>query len=146
MRPRYSYRHESLVMELLPAHSFSEVAATVRLSISTVRRIAARHGFVRSKKDEQSLRSRIRTNLVRQERRRAIFGLDQKTNLKVFSNKMRASLKFRLKRKGYVLLPKNNNVYFNEYTLRNDKYETQGRKLGLRFYHINELESNDLAI
>lgn len=122
------------ILELIKDKSISEVAALVGCGISSVSKVIRDNKIVRSKEDLASIRSRVRTGMVKSERRRAIFGLDQKSNLKVFSNKERNALKYCLKRKGYLFFERGVNIaYFNEETMRDEKYEERGRKLGIRF-------------
>ena len=78
-----------LIADLVKTKSLSEVAKTVGCSVSSVSKVIKDGGIVRSREELSSIRSRVRTDLIRKERRRAIFGLDQNTDIKVFFNKER---------------------------------------------------------
>lgn len=117
--------------------SNSEIAEKLNLSISTVKRILREYGVTRTRKEAQEIRSRTRKNLIKSERRRAIFGLDQRTDIKVFTNRERNILKYCLKRRHYVFLHRGENTaYYNEQTSRNRAYEERGSKLGIKFKQI----------
>lgn len=122
------------IIGLAASRSISEVAKEVGCSGSTVSTVIREAGVVRSAADKAAIRSRVRSEYVRAERRRAIFGLDQKSSLKVFSNRDRAILKYCLKRKGYIFVERGDTTaYFDADTRRDRAYEEKGRKLGLRF-------------
>ena len=122
---------------LMQEYSNFEIAEKLKVSLSTVKRILRENGFIRTKEEIESIRRRTRKELVRAERRRAIFGLDQKTEIKVFTNRERNSLKYCLKRKRYRFLKRGDTTaYYDEQTCRHPPYEERGRKLGLRFKQL----------
>lgn len=122
------------VIEMANGYSIREIAEELKVSTSTVNRIIKAHGIERSKEDESTMRSRIRKNLVRAERRRALFGFDQRTNIKIFTNRECAKLKYCLKRRKYIFLHRGDKTaYFDAGTVRHDGYEKKGVKLGLKF-------------
>lgn len=124
--------------ELAPCSSISEMALSLNCAESTVSRLLKAHGISRDASQLQSIRVRTRKRLIRDERRRTLFGLEQKTNLKVFSNRERLTIKNLLKRKGYVFQGRGSVVaLYTPETLRNPVYEERGRKLGLRFQSLN---------
>lgn len=132
------------VQELLKTHSILEVATILGCHQSTVCRIVNRSGekVERTKEEKTTIVSRIRKDCYRAERRRSLFGFEQKTNLKLYSNKPRLKLKYCLKRKGYLFLKRGDNTaYFNEGTRRDMTYEARGRKLGMDFMPIEITES-----
>ena len=127
--------------KLLGTHSNSEIADRLEVSVTTVKRIIRVYQLSRTRDEQEFIRSRTRKDLIRAERRRAIFGLDQKTDIKVFTNRERNSLKYCLKRRKYLFLQRGSTTaYFNEQTNRYPPYEERGRKLGLRF---KELETQN---
>lgn len=131
------------IIELVKRHSISEVALKVGCGVVSVSKVIKEYNIQRSKEDLAAIRSRVRTDLVRAERRRAIFGLDQKSNLKVFSNKDRNKLKYCLKRKGYSFPERGVNIaYITKNTVRDLGYEEKGRKLGIQFY----IEQENISI
>lgn len=120
-------------------NSYTEMAHAVGMSVRTIARIVLEHGLVRTFEEEWSIRSRIRRELIRRERRHMLFGLPQDTNLKVVSNKPRLMLKVRLRAIGYMEHPYANIFYYHEKMKRHPIRERNGEALGIRFYHISEL-------
>lgn len=122
------------IIVMSSSKSSSEMASIIGCSRKTINQVLANHNIKRNAEVQGAIRSRVRTDLIRAERRRSIFGLDQKTSLKVFSNKERNSLKFRLRRKGYVFPFKGvNEAYISFSTKRDPDYEERGKKLGIVF-------------
>lgn len=123
--------------ELIKDYSNFEIASKLNVSLSTVRRILKENHYARTKEEKEAIRSRTRKDLVRAERRRAIFGLDQKTGIKVFTNRERNTLKYCLKRRKYIFLRRGDNTaYFDKGTNRYPPYEEKGIKLGIKFKPI----------
>lgn len=122
------------IAEMIKDYSYCEIADRLKVSLSTVKRIIRFNNLKRTREDEANIRARTRRELVRAERRRAIFGLDQKTDIKVFTNRERNALKYCLKRRKYIFLRRGDNTaYFDTSTNRYPPYEERGRKLGLKF-------------
>lgn len=125
---------------LIKDNSNSEIAGRLRVSVTTVKRIIRENRLTRTKEELENIRSRTRKELIRAERRRAIFGLDQKTDIKVFTNRERNSLKYCLKRRKYLFLKRGETTaYYNEQTNRYPPYEERGRKLGIKFKRIETI-------
>lgn len=125
------------IANMIKEYSYCEIASNLKVSLSTVKRIIRENHLDRSKTDMEAIRSRTRKDLIRAERRRAIFGFDQKTDIKVFTNRERNSLKYCLKRKRYIFLRRGDNTaYFDESTNRHPPYEERGSKLGIKFKPI----------
>lgn len=119
---------------LIKDNSNSEIAGRLKVSVTTVKRVISEYRLSRTKEELETIRSRTRKDLIRAERRRAIFGLDQKTDIKVFTNRERNSLKYCLKRRKYLFLYRGaTTAYYDEQTNRYPPYEERGRKLGIRF-------------
>lgn len=133
MALRYSYRKEAAIRELLPDHSYSDIARIVGLSASTVQRIVKSWGYQRTVEDSKTVRSKSRNKLIRMERTRVLYGMHQKTSVKVFANKALSILRYCLKRKGYIVRRNDNVVYYDRDCRRSEKYEADGLKLGLEF-------------
>lgn len=124
----------SRIGEMYAAKSNNEIAEELQISVWAVKKVLKENNFVRSHDDKCKVRSRTRTELVKAERRRAIFGFDQKTDIKVFTNRERNSLKYRLRRKGYRFLSRGDTTaYYDDGTERIPVYEERGNKLGLKF-------------
>lgn len=116
------------VAELVPVMSNSAIAQKLNVSVTTVIKIQKQQGIKRNKEALQRIRSESRSNLIRTERRRALFGLEQHTDIKVFTNRERNVLKNLLKRKGYVFIKRGDVIaYISNNTKRVDKYEERGK-------------------
>ena len=79
--------------------------------------------------------SRVRNELVRRERRRAVFGLDPLTRLKVISHRAKVRIRSRL---GYITGVHRNILYFTEATCRKARLEAKATILGLSFLPFPE--------
>lgn len=121
------------VRELLGSHSNAEIAAITGISSRSVSRIVAVLGLRRTKKEEQSIRSRIRQDIMKREKRRVIFGLPPITKIKVVTNKPRIKMRHSLKKAGYLVIRGQNVMYYHPDMERDHSREDIGRKLGLRF-------------
>lgn len=121
------------VRELHGSHSNAEIAAITGISSRSVSRIVAVPGLRRTKKEEQSIRSRIRQDIMKREKRRVIFGLPPITRIKVVTNKPRIKMRHSLKKAGYLVIRGQNVMYYHPDMERDHSREDIGRKLGLRF-------------
>lgn len=124
---------EELVRDMYPNHSLNEIAAEANISWRTVRRMANQMGLTRTPEEESRMRSRIRTNLIRSERRRITFGLEQRTNMKLVCNVERIQLRHKLKDAGYIVFKGDNTIYYPMELKRHPIREEHGRKVGLTF-------------
>lgn len=113
--------------------TYKEMAKRLCITEVSVWKIVKELGLVRTKEKKKENKSRGRIELVKSERRRVIFGLDQRTNLKVVSNKKRLDLKQKLRKCGYTVIPGDNTVYYDENLKRRPVREANGIKLGLKF-------------
>lgn len=117
-------------------HSYSEIAKQAGVSPRTVSRVVKSLGLQRTPLMERQIRSRRRKELIRRERAHVIYGLPQKTNIKVVSNKPRIALRNKLKANGYLVQSGSNIIYYHEQQKRCLLRECHGRKLGLKFEPI----------
>lgn len=125
------------VIELFETHSNREISKTLGVSARTVARIILEHGLKRSKQQERDIRSRRRKELIRLERARILFGLPQKTSIKVVTNNRRINLKSKLRKEGYIFHPVENWAYYHGGMKRHHIQEQNGIKLGIRFFHLS---------
>lgn len=113
------------------------MADKLNLSVSSVQIIinkAVAKGHQKRAKDVTSkLIAEARVNLIKKERARALFGLDQRTNLKLFPNKRKYRLRDRLKRCRYDVERNSTDVFIDDETRRHSKIEGEATKLG---FHI----------
>ena len=113
--------------------SYAEMAGDLGVS-----RMARKLGLSRSKEMGYAMSSRVRNELVRRERRRAIFGLDPLTRLKVISHRAKVRIRSRLKANGYITGVHRNILYFTEATCRKARLEANATRLGLSFLPFPE--------
>lgn len=138
MPKRITLSQKLLVKELYPNHSAADISLKTGISKRTIFRILREWNIYRDSAKSSIIRSQKRKKIIDDERRRVIFGENQKTSIKVFSNRKRHSLIYRLKRVGYIKSPVKNKLFYNEATTRNMDYEDLGKRLGLSFeYYPN---------
>ena len=123
----------SFVLIEYPNLSYQEMAERTGLHRETIRIIARELGLERTPEQLRKIRSRRRKELIQKERRRIIFGLDQKTNIKVVSNHQKIRLRGSLKRLGYILGTDGHTFYYYPGLRRHPVKESNGRALGFTF-------------
>ena len=121
------------VCRLYSSHSHSEIARLTGISTRTVSRIVKKYCLSRTADEARQIRSRSRKSIIKREKARVLFGLPQKTNIKVVGNKKRVVLKSILKSCGYLVIPGRNTLYYNEQLKRRPIRESNGQRLGLTF-------------
>ena len=121
------------VRQLYASHSHSEISRLTGISTRTVSRIVKKYHLVRTADDARQIRSRSRRSIIKREKARVLFGLPQKTSIKVVGNKKRVVLKSILKSFGYLVIPGHNTLYYNEELKRRPIRESNGQKMGLTF-------------
>ena len=115
------------------SQSHSESARLTGRSTRTVSRIVKKDRLSRTADEAREIRSRSRKSIIKREKARVLFGLPQKTNIKVVGNKKRVVLKSILKSCGYIVIPGHNTLYYNEQLKRRPIREGNGQRLGLTF-------------
>ena len=123
----------SFVLIEYPNLSYQEMAERTGLHRETIRIIARELGLERTQKQLREIRSRRRKELIQKERRRIIFGLEQKTNIKVVSNHQKIRLRGSLKRLGYIIGTDGHTFYYYPGLRRHPIKESNGRALGFTF-------------
>lgn len=118
--------------------SYAEMACDLGISRTTVSRMARKLELSRSKEMGYAMSSRVRREMVRRERRRAIFGLDPLTRLKVISHRAKVRIRSQLKAKGYITGVHRNILYFTEATCRKARLEVKAARFGLAFLPFPE--------
>lgn len=68
----------------------------------------------------------------RKERARILFGLPQKTKLKIFTNPKRIQLRYQLKKRGYIVERGGREATVTPQTRRHPLYEEKARREGMR--------------
>lgn len=118
--------------------TYKEMAERTGLAYNTICRITSELGLRRTNEQKYANLSKSRRELYKSERRRVIWGLDQKTNLKVVSNKERLNLRQKLRRCGYIVIKGDNTIYYTDDLVRRPVREANGEKLGLRFMPLQD--------
>lgn len=147
---------EKNVLKMSRTNSYRNVADMLRISLSSVSNIindAASKGYKkRSKQDTSKIMSETRKRIIKQERARAVFGLDQKTKIKVYPNKQKYHMRDRLKRCRYIVERNGIDVFIDEETRRHNTIEDDARRLGfniqktvIAFYPIDFVFESGLA-
>lgn len=123
----------AIVRDNFDTSSYAEIGELIGVSKTTVARIARRLGLSRTRNGNKSIRSRVRHDMVRREKRRVIFGFDPVTRIKVVTNRTKIRLRAELKSAGYIVERAANILYFKSEDSRNEKKETVASRYGLRF-------------
>ena len=123
----------SFVLMEYPNLSYQEMAERTGMHKESIRMIARELGLERTPEQYHTIRSRRRKELVQKERRRIIFGLDQKTNIKVISNLRKIRLRGSLKRLGYILGTDGHTFFYYPALRRHPVKEANGKELGFTF-------------
>lgn len=127
---------EADILKMSQKNSYRSVADELNLSVTSVNTIvneAALKGHQkRSKEETGKLISEARIHIIKKERARAIFGVDQKTKLKLFPNKRKYHLRDRLKRCRYDVERNSTDVFIDDETRRHAKMEAEAKKLGFQ--------------
>lgn len=123
----------SFVQMEYPNLSYQEMAERTGMHKESIRIIARELGLERTPEQYRTIRSRRRKELVQKERRRIIFGLDQKTNIKVVSNLRKIRLRGSLKRLGYIIRADNHTFYYESTLHRHPVKEAHGKAFGFTF-------------
>ena len=123
----------SFVQMEYPNLSYQEMAERTGMHKESIRIIARELGLERTPEQYRTIRSRRRKELVQKERRRIIFGLDQKTNIKVVSNLRKIRLRGSLQRLGYIIRADNHTFYYESTLHRHPVKEAHGKAFGFTF-------------
>lgn len=134
------------VRALHPNHSITEISQMIGTSRRSVSRIIALLNLHKDKSEEKAMRSRIRTEMVKRERRRVVFGLDPITRIKVVTNKKKIALRHKLKKMGCLVTRGANIIYYSDDNLMSPERITAGRSLGLRLMPMTSLYESQTAI
>lgn len=129
------------ILILAKTHSYADVKKELGVSVTTIRRVieeAVADGYVKKSNEEiRRIMSEKRLKLLEKERRWAIFGFDQKTKLKLWSNKDKWRCRASLKRNGYYVGRNASEVYVYFDTKRNEKLESEANANGISISDID---------
>ncbi len=113
--------------------SLSEMAKELNISRTSVLRIIGKLELTRTKEQTFQVVSRIRSEIIRRERRHILFGLAPVTRMKVVSNRPRIRFRAKLKSVGYIVNRASNTLYYTEDMERRCNLENNGIRQGLHF-------------
>ena len=147
---------EANVLRMSESNSYRSVADKLNISVYSVHKIvndAAAKGYQkRSKEKTGRIISDARVRLIKKERARAIFGLNQKTHLKLFPNKQKYRIRERLRRCRYDVERSGIDVFIDDETRRHANIEAEAQKLGfnvqkpiVEYYPLDFLTENGAA-
>lgn len=147
---------EANILRMSENSSYRSVADKLNVSVAsvhtTVNEATANGHQKRPKEETLKIMSETRVRLIKKERARAIFGLEQKTKLKLFPNKQKYKVRERLKRSRYEVERNGTDVYIDDETRRHAKVETEAQKLGfqiikptIEYFPIDFMSENGAA-
>ncbi|WP_274289648.1 hypothetical protein [Prevotella corporis] len=125
---------EANILRMSENCSYRTIADKLNISVSSVHcaiNDAATKGFrKRSREKTGKIMSEARVRLIKKERARAVFGLNQKTKIKLFPNKKKYHMRDRLKRCRYEVEHNGTDVYIDDETRRHANIEAEAQKMG----------------
>lgn len=113
--------------------TYDEMAKRTGVSKYTIVKIARELGLKRTKEQWIANLSRKHKEMVASERRRVIYGLDQRTNLKVVHNPTKTNLRVKLRAFGYIIARGSHTAYYTDKTVRRPVKEANGMSMGFKF-------------
>lgn len=136
---RRNYEARALVEMEYNNLTYKEMAKRTGMTITSIENIARELGLKRSREQLITNISKGRQETNRKERARIIYGLDQKTRLKFFSNKSKIQLRGKLKRLGYIVKRGDSTFYYTDDLQRNLKLEENGKAFRFKFMPLPEM-------
>lgn len=125
---------EKSILDLLNTHSYQDIANIIGVSKRTVLRVAKKYNFVKSKDVRKQLFTTKIKELRKSESRRVLFGLEQKSKLKVVTNKKKIKLRYSLKKRGYICDERGGSILkITGDTTRSTYLEKKGSVYGFQF-------------
>ena len=129
---------EANILRMSENCSYRTIADKLNISVSSVHcaiNDAATKGFQkRSREKTCKIMSEARVRLIKKERARAVFGLNQKTKIKLFPNKKKYHMRDRLKRCRYEVEHNGTDVYIDDETRRHANIEAEAQKMGFNIH------------
>lgn len=113
--------------------TYKEMAKQTGLREYTIFKIGRELGLVRTREKWNENIGKGLHRSYESERRRVMFGLEQRTNWKVVCNRKKIRLRHKLKSHGYIVDKGDSNVYYTDDTRRHPIRERNGEKLGFKF-------------
>lgn len=133
-------KHKIIAMYFTDKDSYRKIAALLKLSNSSVANVIREYRRLHPElrmtpKEEYGMKiSRARKRLIKDERARALFGLEQHTDINIYrSCERKYYLRFALRSKGYEIDFGSNDVYIEDDTKRSKRLERKASNMGLTF-------------
>jgi transposase len=137
---RRNYEARALVEMEYNNLTYKEMAKRTGLTVATsIENIVRELGLKRSREQLITNISKGRQETNRKERARIIYGLDQKTKLKFFSNKSKIRLRGKLKKLGYIVKKGDSTFYYTDDLQRNPRLEENGKAFRFKFMPLPEM-------
>lgn len=104
-----------------------------------VRRSVARTKGKKQKKKHIEKRVATMNDLRKKEKRRVLFGLEQRTKLKVIrAPKYKIYLRHKMRQLGYLIVKCSNTAFYGTDTKRNPYYENKAKEYGINIENLNK--------
>ncbi len=120
-------------------HTNKEIAEVVHISDRQVRKICKRMGLTRSKEEISKIRSDAVLKTLSSERRRLIFGMEQKTDRRIGVRKARQKVVELLAKHGYITIKGSMTTYYSSTMNRYEHVESYAISLG---FHLELWETD----
>lgn len=128
---------KKIILEKYPTHSYLSIAEELNISRRTVCRFIneqkERGLKPRDRETDIRIMSDYRTRQYKSERGRALFGIEQNTQYKVFPNRNKYWIRQKLRQYGYLVDRNSVEVIVTPYTDRHPRFEAGARKNGFHF-------------
>lgn len=121
------------VKRLYTDFSLREIKAILGISDWMLRRIIRENSLSKSKEKMKAIQSRLRTELVKKERRNINWGFKQRSAVKVYRDQSAIDMRYRLRKAGYYVGRGERTVYYNSLTRRSMRLEKSAVRMGFVF-------------
>lgn len=104
-------------------YSYAEMAEMAGVDVKTIRNHMRRMKLERLPGETSSIRKRVMRRIWKKEKTRVLFGLEQKTKLKVVKARHKSIIRHHMRKKGYIVPVMSDVIYYHSLTKRNFYYE-----------------------
>lgn len=120
--------------------SYREMAKRTGLCVNTIQNIVRELGLVRTPEQKWRNLRIARNNLIRREKARIAFGLEQKTRLKLGCNRKKVQARLRLRKLGYRMGKDGHTFYYHTDGMeRSPRKEENSKKYGFKFLPLPDM-------
>ena len=131
MKGRANFEVWMRIEELFGKYSYRQIAEQTHVSVRTVSRICKKLKLKLEKEDAARHRSEAQIKMIRSERRRLIFGLEQRTDRCIGYDKGRRKALELLAQHGYVTIKGSRTAYYSDSLRRAEHIESYAKALGI---------------